>query len=144
MYTTKDFEKAFEDYIDYNNKLNNRNIFLAAAEAFGASNGAAKDSGHVQFLEEIQGVIDEICSSSPDTAAADELLGFIFDAKYRYSRRGVSPYIFTAIEGEALGLIKYCSREKLSAIYDDYKKTPYRLRTPVQRKVLDALKNASR
>lgn len=145
MYNAQDFRQAYEDYIAYARHLSESTGFLGnILGVFGLNKGASHDPGHEKFYLEIKAALEDVCSEHPDSSTADEIADVLFSARYRYEEEPVSSLMYIAVEGAAIELIPYLSREKVSQIYRQYKAdNPKSRSVPVQKKVLNALKEAA-
>ena len=140
MYTAADFRTAIDGYIRFNRKLKEgiRPIdSVLGVIGFGKKPGS--DPGHEEFFREMNTAVSRVCASQPDSETADAIVDVIFQAKVRYADEGLSPFIFTAIEGQTKELIPFLSVEKAKQIYSELKKTPVGQRTPVRKQLLSEL-----
>ena len=144
MYTADDFRQAFEDYAVYNDELiKNTGMMGGILKVFGFGK-AHRDEGHEKFYQEMKMALEQVVKAQPDEETADAIADVIFHAKNLYPEDRVSPYIFPAIEYLTIDLLPFLSVEKTEELLKEYRKTPYRLRVPVQKQTLAALEKVYR
>lgn len=146
MYSAKDFEKAIADYMQFNREINEQasGAGTGLLRLFGFRTGPAFDPGHEKFFKEIKSALEAVCRENPDPEEAKEIMDTILGAREIYAEEPVSPYMFAAIEGLTKDLAAFLSPETAASIYRDYEaKNPKRMRAPVQKDLLLALKKAA-
>ena len=145
MYTTEDFQKAIEDYVAFNRDLMSKiNIGQGLLKVFSIGGGPENEPEHEEFCEKIQSCVKAVCAEDPDPESALQIIQVIFQARITYADERIPEYIFSVIEGSTLDLIPFISKEDSAVLYDWYRKnTPWKNRTPLQNKVLQALKDRS-
>ena len=137
MYTAVDFRKAYDDYVQFNRELKAGTkpmSELLGVLGFGPKPG--NSPRHEEFFREMKAAIDEVSAQKPDQVVADGIMDVIFRAKYTYADENMSPYIFSAVEGLTMSLIPFTSAGKARQLYDELKKTPVKLRTPIRKQLM--------
>ena len=145
MYTAEDFQKAIEDYAAFNHKLMSDISFARGLlKVLSIGPGPENEPEHEEFCEEIRSGVKAVSAQNPDPETALQIIQVIFRARITYSDEKIPEYIFSVIEGSTLDLIPFISKEDSASLYDWYRKnTPWKNRTPLQNKVLKALKDRS-
>lgn len=144
MFSANDFRQAYLDYAAFNKGLYDKLGPLSGilgTLGFGYKPG--RDPGHEDFLQEMKAALAQVCEQQPDPETARDILDVIFHAKDTYEEEQISPFVFSAVEGFTKDLIPFLTPEMAGALYAEYKKTPFRFRTPVYKEVLAVLKKTA-
>ena len=144
MFTAADFRQAYSEYVQFCRDLNAEiGPVGSILKVFGFNKKQSMNPEHERFFKEMEAAVAEVCKNNPDADTAASIIDVIYGARYTYKDEPVSPFMFIALEGSAIDLIPYLSKEKAEELYVKYKvDNPRYSWLPVQKVIFSTLKKA--